>query len=74
MMRDELSEHVNIWDRYINSLSFACSDIIYLILGLHVIIPGNVLFETVKLMDGIIHYPPPFLIIFIKQPLIVIIN
>lgn len=70
-MRDELSEHVNIWDRYIHSLSFACSHIIYLI---HVIIPGNVVFETVKLMDGIIHYPPPFLIVFIKQPLIVIIN
>lgn len=72
-MRDELSEHVNIWDKYINSLSFACSLIICLILGLHVI-PGNVVFETAKLMDGIMHYPLPFLIVFIKQPLTVIIN
>lgn len=47
MMRDELSEHVNIWDRYINSLSFACSHIIYFILGLHVIL-SNVVFENAK--------------------------
>lgn len=36
--------------------------------------PGNVVFENAKLTDGIMYYPPPFLIVFINQPLTVIIN